>query len=46
VDDEPELIAAALERARMPLDRPRLYGDGHASQRSAAALHAASLSPS
>jgi UDP-GlcNAc3NAcA epimerase len=46
VDDDPERIAAALERARMPLGRPRLYGDGHASQRIAAALHAASLSPS
>lgn len=46
VDDDPEAIADALARARMPEDRPQLYGDGHASERIAAALHSASLSPS
>jgi UDP-N-acetylglucosamine 2-epimerase len=45
VDDDPERIAAALSRARMPDDRPQLYGDGHASERIATALRAASLSP-
>jgi UDP-N-acetylglucosamine 2-epimerase len=38
VDDEPERIAAAARRARMPHDRPRLYGDGHASERIATIL--------
>ena len=38
VDDDPELIAAALSGAEMPADRPALYGDGHASERIAAVL--------
>jgi UDP-GlcNAc3NAcA epimerase len=42
-DDDPERIAAAVADAAMPPDLPRLYGDGHASERIATAL-AASLS--
>jgi UDP-N-acetylglucosamine 2-epimerase len=38
VDDDPEALAAAVAAARMPDDRPPLYGDGHASERVAAAL--------
>jgi UDP-GlcNAc3NAcA epimerase len=38
VDDDPERIAAAIGSARMPDERPRLYGDGHAAERIAAAL--------
>lgn len=38
VDDDPERIAAALRSARMPPQRPVLYGDGHASRRIATAL--------
>jgi UDP-GlcNAc3NAcA epimerase len=40
VDDDPERIATALATAEMPRDRPRLYGDGHASERIAAVLGA------
>jgi hypothetical protein len=43
VDDNPDEIAAAVASARMPDERPRLYGDGHASERIAEVL--ASLSP-
>ena len=43
VDDDPERIAAAAAAARMPDDRPQLYGDGHASERIVAAL--VTLSP-
>jgi UDP-GlcNAc3NAcA epimerase len=32
VDDDPAAIAEAVARARMPADRPQLYGDGKASQ--------------
>jgi len=39
-DDDPDAIAAAAAAARMPDDRPALYGDGHASERVAAALYA------
>ena len=35
---EPERIAAAVADATMPRVRPPLYGDGHASERVAAAL--------
>jgi UDP-GlcNAc3NAcA epimerase len=35
---EPEAIAAAVSAARMPDDRPSLYGDGHASERIADVL--------
>ena len=38
VDDDPEAIVAAVAAARMPRARPVLYGDGHASERVAAAL--------
>jgi UDP-GlcNAc3NAcA epimerase len=38
VDDDPDRIAAALADARMPAQRPMLYGDGHASRRVAAVL--------
>ena len=41
VDDEPEQIAAAVADARMPDERPRLYGDGRAAERIAEALIAA-----
>jgi UDP-N-acetylglucosamine 2-epimerase (non-hydrolysing)/UDP-GlcNAc3NAcA epimerase len=44
VDDDPNAIAAAVRDARMPADRPQLYGNGHASERIAAVL-TASLSP-
>ena len=39
VDADPEALAAAVAAARMPADRPQLYGDGHASERVAASLH-------
>jgi len=38
VDDDPDAIVAAVAAARMPDDPPALYGDGHASERIAAAL--------
>jgi UDP-N-acetylglucosamine 2-epimerase len=38
VDDDPDRIAAAIAGARMPEERPPLYGDGHASRRIAAVL--------
>jgi UDP-GlcNAc3NAcA epimerase len=40
VDDDPEKLAAAVASARMPEERPPLYGDGHAAQRVAASLAA------
>jgi UDP-GlcNAc3NAcA epimerase len=45
VDDDPDRLAAAVAAAAMPAERPVLYGDGHASERVAAAL-AGSLSRS
>jgi UDP-GlcNAc3NAcA epimerase len=39
VDDDPDAIAAAAAEARMPADRPQLYGDGYAAGRVAAALY-------
>jgi UDP-GlcNAc3NAcA epimerase len=36
---EPEQLAGALDEARYPADAPRLYGDGHAAERVAAALY-------
>ena len=39
VDDDPERLAASVAAARMPDERPPLYGDGHAAERVAAALH-------
>ena len=41
VDDDPERLAAAVAAARMPDERPALYGDGGASPRVAAALRLA-----
>src|SRR5262245_55242771 len=38
VDDDPARIVAAITRARMPDERPQLYGDGHAAERIARAL--------
>ncbi|MHB8470311.1 MAG: non-hydrolyzing UDP-N-acetylglucosamine 2-epimerase [Gaiellaceae bacterium] len=40
VDDDPARLAAAVAAARMPVDRPALYGDGHAAARVAASLAA------
>jgi UDP-GlcNAc3NAcA epimerase len=40
VDDDPERLAAAVAAARMPDERPPLYGDGNASAKVAAALRA------
>ena len=40
VDDDPDAIERAVAAARMPEDRPQLYGDGHAARRVAAALYA------
>jgi UDP-N-acetylglucosamine 2-epimerase len=42
-DNDAGAIAAAVESARMPDERPQLYGDGHASERIAEVL--ASLPP-
>ena len=33
VDDDPDALVAAVATARMPAERPVLYGDGHASER-------------
>ena len=38
VDDHPDAIAAAVAAAKMPANRPVLYGDGHASERIARVL--------
>jgi UDP-N-acetylglucosamine 2-epimerase len=38
VDDDPARLAAAVASARMPEERPPLYGDGHAAERVAASL--------
>jgi UDP-GlcNAc3NAcA epimerase len=38
VDDDPDAIAAAAAAARMPAERPPLYGDGKAAHRIAEAL--------
>jgi UDP-N-acetylglucosamine 2-epimerase len=39
VDDDPDRLVAAVAAARMPDDRPPLYGDGHAASRIAASLY-------
>jgi UDP-N-acetylglucosamine 2-epimerase len=39
VDDDPDAIVRAVAEARMPVERPVLYGDGQASGRIAAALY-------
>jgi UDP-GlcNAc3NAcA epimerase len=41
VDDDPVRLAAAVAEARMPDERPQLYGDGAAAPRVAASLAAA-----
>jgi UDP-N-acetylglucosamine 2-epimerase len=41
VDDDPDAIARALVSARVPEQRPPLYGDGRASERIAAILASA-----
>jgi UDP-GlcNAc3NAcA epimerase len=38
VDDDPDAIAKAATNARMPNERPQLYGDGHAAERIADVL--------
>jgi len=38
VDDDPDLLIEAVRNARMPTKRRQLYGDGHASEKVAAAL--------
>jgi UDP-N-acetylglucosamine 2-epimerase len=38
VDDDPAALAEAVASASMPLNRPVLYGDGHASERIAQVL--------
>jgi UDP-GlcNAc3NAcA epimerase len=38
VDDDPDAIVEAVARARMPVERPSLYGDGHASEQIANVL--------
>ena len=43
-DDDPARIAAAVAAARMPPDRPSLYGDGRGAVRIAAALYSLSAS--
>ncbi|MGH3007791.1 MAG: non-hydrolyzing UDP-N-acetylglucosamine 2-epimerase [Gaiellaceae bacterium] len=40
VDDDPDRLAAAVAAARMPDERPALYGDGHAAERVVASLAA------
>jgi UDP-GlcNAc3NAcA epimerase len=40
VDDDPDAIVGAVTEARFPAETPQLYGDGHASERIAAALYA------
>ena len=44
VDDDPDRLEEAARSARMPHERPELYGDGHASERIARSLMG-SLSP-
>ena len=39
VDDDPDRLVSAVERARMPPEHPPLYGDGHAAERVAELLY-------
>jgi UDP-GlcNAc3NAcA epimerase len=39
VDDDPGRLVAAVAAARMPNERPQLYGDGHTAARIAEALY-------
>ena len=41
VDDDPEALAAAVAAARMPDERPPLYGDGNAAARCRGVLRTA-----
>lgn len=43
VDDDPDRLATAVAEARMPANRPQLYGDGRAAERIADVLY--SLTP-
>ena len=45
VDDDPDRLVAAVASARMPIERPPLYGDGHAAARIAEALYTLSGHP-
>ncbi len=38
VDDDPDALVAAVRAARIPTERPTLYGDGHAAEAIAALL--------
>jgi UDP-GlcNAc3NAcA epimerase len=38
VDDDPDKLVVAAAEARMPTERPQLYGDGHAAERIAESL--------
>ncbi len=38
VDDDPDALVRAVAGARLPAERPPLYGDGHASERIASTL--------
>jgi UDP-GlcNAc3NAcA epimerase len=38
VDDDPDALVAAVGAARIPAERPVLYGDGHAAEAIAAVL--------
>src|SRR5207302_9575399 len=38
VDDDPDRLVAAVRNARMPVERPPLYGDGRAGERIAELL--------
>jgi UDP-GlcNAc3NAcA epimerase len=40
VDDDPDRLVEAVRRARMPDERPQLYGDGHAAELVCQALYA------
>jgi UDP-N-acetylglucosamine 2-epimerase len=40
VDDDPDAIVRAVAEAQFPAGAPQLYGDGHTSERVAAALYA------
>ncbi|HEX6761368.1 MAG TPA: UDP-N-acetylglucosamine 2-epimerase (non-hydrolyzing) [Gaiellaceae bacterium] len=40
VDDDPDALVRAVSQASFPAGTPELYGDGHASERIAAALYA------
>jgi len=45
VDDDPDRLVKAVSSARMPDERPQLYGDGGAAARIADALYTLSGHP-